>query len=306
MNRHFNCKLSIGEDEQVIKIYQSGFHIAQIAKAYGTGRKAIAGALKRNNIQIRHGGKNACGKLLSDTEEKIIGQIYNFGISGEKISKAYGLSTNVIFNAIHSQDIKVRSSRIHSINENAFDNLDNEHALYFLGFIYADGYVSKHELKIGLAKKDEIQLYKIINFLKSTAVVTSRQNAVHVNFASNYLVGKLTSYGIIPKRGEFYKLIDKIPKQLQHHFIRGYLDGDGCISTNEQVVILGQIDILSWIRDTFYNEIGTSINTIRQRNGICEISWGGINQANKIIDYLYNDATVYLKRKKNIADNWRK
>ena len=58
--------------------------------------------------------------------------------------------------------------RKYNLNENFFDEL-NEKSAYWLGFLYADGYVSSYENSIGISLKSEDinHLEKFKNFLNS-------------------------------------------------------------------------------------------------------------------------------------------
>lgn len=289
------------EEELIAKKYQKErCTVISLAKSHRCMSKTINNALRRQNVIIRGNRK------FADTEEIMISHIYNQGYSPQRIATSYNTSKVSITNSLKRQGVTLRPNRVHFFNEQAFDNLNNEHALYWLGFVYADGNVTRYELRIGLSIKDLAHVRLLRLFMNSNAKIRLRPNAANVGFASRKLVKRLLSIGIVVGRNQFYKLKPYIPPNLIHHFIRGYLDGDGCISTNEQVVFLGQPDILEFIRDELNQSVGASLNTIRQRRGICEISWGGINQANKIAEYLYHNATIWLDRKRKIAENWRK
>jgi len=298
--RHFNCKFTDEEEVVITNEYKAGSTMGYLAEKYQSKSNTIKRILGRQNTPIRS------KTLFTNSEEAQIIHIYNAGHVPQKIADAYKVSRKAIKNVLVRNKILLRPLRRNFFNEHAFDNLDNEQSLYWLGFAYADGNVTRHELRFGLSIVDLSHLEKMNEFLGSNGKITIRSTSCSVGFASIHMAGRLKDLGIVVRRNEFYRLSPNIPDKLKHHFIRGYLDGDGCISTNEQVVFLGQPDILEWIRDTLHNEVGASLNTIRPRNGISEISWGGYNQARKIVDWLYKDATIFLGRKRLIADNWRK
>lgn len=246
-------------------------------------------------------------RLFIDSEEEQIAKIYLAGHSPEKIRLSYGVSRKVITNAIKRQNIKRRPNRTHFFNQYFFDDLNKEESLYVLGFAYADGNVTKNELRFGLSIKDIEQLVLFKKLFNSTAKIGTWNNySCSISFCSTCMAAKLKELGIVVNRGNFYKLKPHLPEDLIQHFIRDYLDGDGCISTNEQVVFLGKPDILKFIRSTLHTKAGANLNNIRPRRGTSEVSWGGFNQANKIINWLYQDATIWLSRKRKIAENWRK
>lgn len=298
------------QEREIVEAYQVGQSMSEIGQRYGAMIKTVKDALERNGVVIRD------GRMFTDEQEAEIASLYLGGLSAQQVADTLEVSRAVIENALERQQVERRPRRTNFFNEGAFDDLSSELPLYWIGFLYADSNVSDNELRVGLSIKDLSHLEKLRDFMNSDAKITTREGraygkytqsgSCHTGFASKYLVNKLRLLGFAVKRGQFTKLKPHIPDNLAHHFIRGYLDGDGCISTNQQVVFLGQPDILEWIKDTLHSQVEASLNNkIRQRRGICEVSWGGINQARRIVDYLYRDATIYLERKREVADNWK-
>jgi intein/homing endonuclease len=130
------------------------------------------------------------------------------------------------------------------IDENVFDSIDTEEKAYWLGFIYADGCIgsSDNSLEISLKSSDSEHLEKFNSFIKGPSNKVKIGNvkcgdkicercrwAIH-NF---HIHEVLNSYGCVPAKS----LILEFPnesifknKSLIRHFIRGYWDGDGCLS----------------------------------------------------------------------------
>lgn len=73
-------------------------------------------------------------------------ELYNSGLSTVKIGKMFGKHYSTVRNILINNGVKLRSNKINSrkytINENYFKNIDTEEKAYWLGFIYADGYIS--------------------------------------------------------------------------------------------------------------------------------------------------------------------
>lgn len=199
---------------------------------------------------------------------------------------------------------KVAWRRYH-FDQHVFDEIDTEHKAYWLGFLYADGYAEKKGLRIGLHRKDLEQLYKFRKFMKSDHKIYFRPNRCDIGIWSELLSKKMWKIGIVPRRRKFYLTKQAIPLNLRRHFIRGYIDGDGCLAKDERIIILGQYDILSWIMDIFHNKLDINKTKFRKRRGTYEISFGGREQAWRIIGYLYIDATIFMERKFNKIRNWK-
>lgn len=291
------------EEQQIAKIYQVGYTMDRIAKVYKCTTKTISGLLIRQGVSSRQ---------VSQAEESQrkrveVSNLYQIGIAIDELATRYGVHRQTIGRYLRKTSTKKRPRRLDILNEAAFDCLDSEDALYWLGFSYADGNVNNNIFRWGLGLKDVSHLIKLAAFLDSDNIVKTTDTDCSINFCNPHLAKRLIELGLTPKRGQFFKLAREIPTGMEHHFIRGYIDGDGCISDREKIIILGQIDILTWIKGMFVKYVGASDKVEpRQRRGILEIAWGGRIQFHKLIDYIYKDATIYLERKKVIADKTKK
>lgn len=322
------------QDKEVADLYLSGLSSIQLAKRYGVDKSSVLGALQRQGIprRIRKAKPKGPDKRYTfrPSEESQIVKIYLANKSIPAIARAYGCMGKTIRGVLVRNNVQLRKTTLNFIpkpkrpkfipktiisNHTAFDVLDNEAALYFLGFAYADGSINKQQLKFTLSIKDRIQLERLSEFLGSQAEIRTSEvlygrylsQACHIEFTSKYMVNRLVELGMVSRRSHFDRLKDNIPVGLEHHFIRGFLDGDGCISNREKVIFLGQADILTWIKECLVKYAQASDKVMPyQRKGILEIAWGGSFQFRRIVDYIYKDATLYLERKKEIADKTKR
>ena len=93
-----------------------------------------------------------------------------------------------------------------------------------------------------------------------------------------------------------------------HHFMRGYFDGDGCISkcslVNKRKVvqksfnILGTFNFINAYKIILEKNCNINCNKICKKGNIYSISYSGNVIINNIYNFLYKDATIYLERKK--------
>ena len=87
--------------------------------------------------------------------------------------------------------------------------------------------------------------------------------------------------------------------ELQTAYVRGLIDGDGYIrSTQWGVGIVGSFEICSYVQN-FINKniIDISNNHIREHGIIYKLEIGGHIQTQKILKFLYENASIYLDRK---------
>lgn len=210
-------------------------------------------------------------------------------------------------------------------NANYFENIDNEDKAYWLGFIYADGYVRTGinnrwgQLKIKLSTKDRdhLEVFKkcidshyeikdnIEKFKKDGREYISHSSTLNVYNLK--MVKDLMSIGCVNNK-TFKIRMPIIREELYRHFIRGYFDGDGCIyvvknrPNSFKVTICSNIE---FIQDIF-NYLGYGIIRLIKKISILEIS--KIENIKTFRDYMYNDSNIYLKRKKDkfnlIDDNY--
>lgn len=205
----------------------------------------------------------------------------------------------------------------YKFNEHAFDALDNEQACYWLGFLFADGYVSNEGLRINLKRSDEQHLYKFKAFLQAEQPIhydITRAKGVehlraHIMIADRQFARQLVDLGISKDRPNAMRCLLVIPEHLRHHWFRGLFDGDGCAHKTGRLTFLAPECILQYLKSTVLAFPRSSKSRadgakIYIGDKISRISFGGIAQCRLIADWLYNDATVWMPRKRNVIDGW--
>jgi len=194
--------------------------------------------------------------------------------------------------------------------EHAFDVINNEEAAYWLGFIAADGDVSNEGLRIGLSTRDADHIRKFSRWLALdmpiyTGIDNLGRPVSTFEIISKHLVEALDKYGIVPRKTYVMKHLPSIPHTLMRHFLRGYIDGDGYLSTDVKTgagfgVEAHNKSIVEEIQNWFIQELG-----VRRTSLIHSGNWHyrqyGNGQVGKIVSYLYSDASVYLDRKYHLA-----
>ena len=211
----------------------------------------------------------------------------------------------------------VISNYKYNCNENYFSIIDTEDRAYWLGFIYADGNTHKKEtaLRIELNVRDSEHLYSFLKCLGSTHKVNYKHIGAHeyigIDIARKNLVKDLIDKGCVPNKT--FKLIfpseDILPLNLQCHFIRGYFDGDGCISTRMRlkkenmkhylacvVKFIGTYDMMENISRIIPID-NLKIKEVEKSKGIYQLEVYSRNKIITLMDYLYEDSHFYFSRK---------
>ena len=121
----------------------------------------------------------------------------------------------------------------------------------------------------------------------------------------------LIYHGIVPRKSGKECIPDTIPQDLIRHFIRGFFDGDGWVSISSSLVfgLCGMsANIMIDIDDYFKNTINISGNLKRKDNYQVRFFNYNIysNNAKKVFEHIYQDASIFLTRKKDKFDEYNK
>jgi len=194
--------------------------------------------------------------------------------------------------------------RKYNLNENFFDTL-NEKSAYWLGFLYADGYVrmkdgKSGELKLKLKDTDKGHIEKFLNDIECNKPIKcgidNKSKFCSVTVYSNSLVNKLFELGCVNNKTQKIRL-PNLNDNLMNHFIRGYFDGDGSISKvknrpNSFVVSICSNknfneDIIKFLG--YGKDIKSDNYSVIKINRLVEVT--------KFRDYIYTNANTLLERK---------
>ena len=307
-------KIPVSQEQNIINDYLLGMNNYQLGEKYNVYAGTIHTLLKRNNIETRS------NRDLDDIQEQELINDYLNGLSTQALNIKYNTTNS--HRILRRHRIQTRkaghNSRRYSLNECAFDDLNNEQSAYWLGFGYAEGSITKESFTIALSTKDVEHLEKFKSFLCYDASIKFYQvktpqgklkDACRLSVHSQKITRKLRTLGIVKKRRWFNQLLlENLPKEMYRHFIRGLVDGDGSLDkskrNNARIRIYEQEDILTWISQVFNSELDIPIKLPIQRTGIMALEYGGGAQARKIITWLYKDARVFLERKINKMEWW--
>ena len=109
---------------------------------------------------------------LDKYKNEIIDLYINKKMSCKNISNKLGYSLNGIYDALKRWNIEMRnlreSHKMYCFNENYFKIVDSSEKAYWLGFIYADGYVTGKNFGIALSVVDITHLMKFKESIKAS------------------------------------------------------------------------------------------------------------------------------------------
>jgi hypothetical protein len=288
--------------------YKQGIKLKLLSEKYLCDSKTIKKILVSEGCYIEPHKKNICEDEISS----IIND-YNNRITGGELSKKYSISRKRIMEVLKNNGAVYHSNHKYDFNRRFFEKIDTEKKAYWLGFIYADGSIYKsndnvsNHLVIKLSSKDKGHLDKFKNDFNLPHDIKLRKEngfgggfeSARIRITSKELVNDLIGHGCVPNK-TFIIQFPQIDETLYNHFIRGYFDGDGCISTTDnqnQITILGNYDFLSSIQNILIEKCKLNKTKISKKNKVYSLHYGGNLNSRKFGDFLYNNYTTCLERK---------
>lgn len=195
-----------------------------------------------------------------------------------------------------------------------FSVIDTEEKAYLLGFFAADACVHENNLVINLASKDHSFLEKIRDLVDPNIEIKLKLVSCRVGGPKIYeqsslcipnkiLITQLLGHGIHRNKSLSLKSPDTVPDELVRHWIRGYFDGDGCVTSNKKgdliFAVAGTAEVMTYILAFIKSMVETKMSVRKQRN-IYVIS-NSHNIAKIFLEAIYQGANIFLDRKYNLA-----
>lgn len=237
--------------------------------------------------------------------------------SMNKLAKYYGVNVKTVTSLMNYYNIKrnvdSQGARKHFYDESYFETINTEDKAYWLGFIMADGCVYRgsdkhsHRLQINLATKDKNTLEKFQKCINSSykiqdKIIQQKYEVSLLKINSTKMCLDLISHGVTERKSLRCCFPTSVPNHLISHFIRGYFDGDGCISISNNKPtfnIVGGKEMLVELQKRLHK---TNLYILKQRSHIATLEAGSDEAMILIYHYLYDDANIYMQRKKDIFD----
>ena len=243
--------------------------------------------------------------------KKEVSNLYNSGIPGYKISEKLGISHGTVYRFLRNEGIVKSISearREYSLNENYMDNIDTQEKAYILGLYMADGcnFTPRNDLILSINKKDTDLVERVRKEFSSNAPLhIDRERLVTLHLSSKHLSKTMESHGVVRAKSNILEF-PKLKSELMSHFMRGYLDGDGCIYINNKDIRLSCVSFTSSTRfinglkeylenEYKINSCITNRHVENMENATLHIS--GLKKICVLLNILYNNSNIQLSRK---------
>lgn len=207
-------------------------------------------------------------------------------------------------------------SKLREFNKEYFLNIDSPIKSYFLGFIFADGYIVNNELGIELKRNDEYILEKLNFELGNVHNIKHKEGFKKFNGYEYYTISsvlrvyskditdQLKSYGILQNK-TYHRKYPKIKKYF-FDFLRGFIDGDGCYYVNKKNILNIQItnsnlDFLEYLREEISQILNVFGKIYKEKENKYRLIYYRDKDSKVLLDEIYKDKKCFkLERKFDI------
>lgn len=193
---------------------------------------------------------------------------------------------------------------------NVFAGESTPTSAYLFGFILGDGNISRRRgdyLTLNISSKDEAHLRQICNIFGADLNIRHNEKKGCewwcLDIPSREICNRMLSLGIAERKStepsniDFEWLGDNF-----RHFIRGLFDADGYvrITTVLDISFVGHDSYIAEIKKRIEGQWG-----YKRTPSLSHLSLHGtIEQKKFIYEYLYQEATIWLQRKRDIIESW--
>lgn len=308
--------------ECIIELYSRNKTISEISKNYSVSRKTIKNLLEENNVYKKSGNYGISYNWSPSDIENIKERYTKENLSANEIAKTYGCYDTTILKILKDNGVdtsrkrKNHNFKKYNVNEHFFETIDNEEKSYWLGFLLADGHITNDgKIMLTLQSSDLNHIYKFRESIASNHPIkkVNGQDAHSIVIGSSIMASDIRNKGISNRKSWEYDIIEiasYIPNNLINHFVRGYFDGDGSVGIYNQTYskgfiynasIVGIECMVEYIKNVSlvegyirYDKRTTNSHTLYIRKK---------DEVKKFGEYIYNDANIYMNRKRVIFDN---
>ena len=257
-------------------------------------------------------------KLDENIQNQII-EAYQNNMSLREIENHFGATRNTVSKFLENKGLKTTKGnhyRLYFHDFDFFETIDTEKKAYWLGFMYADGYIVNNENHYGedgfgltLAEDSIDSIEKFKASIKATNPIcydnskSIGQRQVKLVCRSQKTVNDLIDKGVLKGKSLILKPPTKVPQPLIHHFIRGFFDGDGSLmryqNKNCKHISFGISFTTTYEMAKWLQEILNMGNIFPEKRH--EATWyysvGGNQQVLQLCHYMYDNASIWMNRK---------
>lgn len=319
-------KIDYGTDEDFINNYNILKSSRKMAERYNCDKASILNHAKEIGYDVNINAPTK--KLSKNQEQEIVDKYYTH--KAKDLAKQYNCSKSLIIKIWANAGITEKKPyRVYELNENFFQCIDTPEKAYFLGLLSADGNISTFEnkqntIRISLQQEDRYIIEKFEECISTNKPIRDYESDrgsfigkySTLELSSDKISNDLGKYNLFPNHTHSFKFFI-FEEPLMSHYVRGYFDGDGCITFRKKddyrsavCSICGYHKNLVVLQN-YLSSINITTHWREDKRDYGIDAFGNILTQNKkecydFIKYLYGNCNeesgLFLKRKKEKAD----
>lgn len=306
------------EDIEFLKANYQSMTIEEIASALEKTYSCVFSQARKIGLS-KTGCKN---NKWSDDEISFIKEHYQ-DMTTNEIAEYLNRTPKAVH--VKKSRLGLKNDPIYSYDRNKFEKILTEDDAYWLGFLYADGYVCHSNNSwwygVELQYRDIGHLKKLNKYMNGNMHIdtfyhkspTSENicKMCKIMYCSKQLFLNLANCGCMQRKSKVITMpFGVVPEQLIRHFIRGYFDGDGIcgiyrhserkyIKYPRAKITCGSHDFVNQLKE-YLNNINIRCGIVTSKEGNYDIFFSGKDNVVNFLKYMYNESNIYLDRKYEI------
>lgn len=194
----------------------------------------------------------------------------------------------------------------YNINKSWLKTIDTEEKAWFLGWVASDGTVTKNGvIRIKLNAEDRHVCDQLKNLISTSIEGKWESSDDTYGFEFNSIemsqdIGRHLKFPL-GKKYDVIQFPELSTKELTYHFLRGFFEGDGCVSSISSRTTIPVVDIVSYSEEFLSGLI--DMCDVKPFLTNKRVVWKGL-KALDILGKMYDNANYYLNRKRDIYIDW--
>lgn len=284
----------------------------EIAETLGRTKGSIDRYIQRNNIKK----SESSGCFWTIEEERFLINNYK-SMKNKDISLILNKTLKSI--ELKAKRLGLKKDKKYFYDYSKFLSITTEEDAYWLGFLYADGYVCitsrSYWFGCDLQASDFEHLEKLNKFMGSNRPIRyfdkicslsgSISDMCSITFHNKDFVYRLIKLGCTQRKSLTITMpFGKFDNILMRHFIRGYFDDDGSLGDYRKYnytslsIESGSEIFLKELSDYIFKEIGVKCYIYSDKTCWKLLVRKQID-VKLFLEYMYKDSNIYLERKYN-------
>ena len=249
---------------------------------------------------------------------------YKNGEVFSDMAKESGVSRNSLWKIVtKAYDVEPYQTssypKEYDLNTDVFNDIHNERSMYALGLIYSDGHISYGRLFFDTVDKEQLNNFR--DCLETDKDYTTYppeedNHSEQYRFALKYQPMIEDLRKLVPDFSVNTTEINSkvVNSPYFNHFLRGFLDGDGSVGkTRAQITFIGNKSLMKSLGEAIEQNCNLKLSGLYEKTSgfaenaertSCQLTYCKNKAKRKLQTELYDDATLFLTRKKQNLDSF--